>query len=46
MQMYGGSYDLFRSQMSKIGIDVTFIEDITSDKVKAALTPKTRSEIH
>jgi O-acetylhomoserine/O-acetylserine sulfhydrylase-like pyridoxal-dependent enzyme len=28
--------------MSKIGIKVTFIEDITSDKVKAALTPQTR----
>lgn len=41
--LYGGTDTLFRYTLPKIGIDVTFIENITPEKVKAAVKQNTRA---
>ena len=41
-QMYGGSYKLLRDCVCNFGIDVVFVEDISSGAVAAALTRKTK----
>ncbi len=41
--MYGGAYNLFRSELAKVGIDVTFVDDVVSvENVKSALRPETK----
>lgn len=40
--LYGGTDTLFRYTFPKIGIDVTFIEDMTPEKVEAAIKPNTK----
>lgn len=41
--LYGGTETLFRYTMPKLGIDVTFIEDIAPEKVKGAIKPNTKA---
>ncbi len=41
--LYGGTDTLFRHTFPRIGLEVTFIEDITPEKVKAAIRPNTRA---
>lgn len=41
--LYGGTDTLFRYTFPKFGIEVTFIDDITPDKVKAAVRPNTKA---
>lgn len=41
--LYGGTDTLFRHTFPRIGIEVTFIEDITAEKVAAAIKPNTRA---
>ncbi len=40
--LYGGTDTLFRYTLPKLGIEVTFIDDITPEKVKAAIKPNTK----
>ncbi len=40
--MYGGAYDMFRTELSKISIGVTFVDDVDVAMVKAALKPETK----
>jgi len=40
--LYGGTETLFRYTLPRFGVDVTFIPDITPDKVRAAIRPETR----
>jgi O-acetylhomoserine (thiol)-lyase len=40
--LYGGTDTLFRYTLPKMGIEVTFIDDITPEKVKAAIKPNTK----
>ena len=41
--LYGGTDTLFRFTFPKIGIDVTFLDDMTPAKVKAAIRPNTKA---
>lgn len=41
--LYGGTDTLFRYTLPKLGIEVTFITDITPEKVQAAVKPNTRA---
>lgn len=41
--LYGGSDTLFRHTLPRLGITVTFIEDITPEKVAAAIKPNTKA---
>jgi OAH/OAS sulfhydrylase len=41
--LYGGTDTLFRHTLPRLGLDVTFIDDITPEKVTAAIKPKTRA---
>lgn len=41
--LYGGTDTLFRYTFPRIGLDVTFIEDITPEKVSAAIRPNTKT---
>jgi len=41
--LYGGTDTLFRHTFPRLGLNVTFIENITADKVKAAIQPNTRA---
>jgi O-acetylhomoserine (thiol)-lyase len=41
--LYGGTDTLFRYTLPKMGIEVTFIEAITPEKVKAAIQPNTKA---
>jgi len=41
--LYGGTDTLFRFTFPKFGIDVTFINDFTAEKVKAAIRPNTKA---
>jgi len=40
--LYGGTDTLFRYTLPKLGIEVTFIDDITPEKVQAAIKPNTK----
>jgi len=40
--LYGGTDTLFRYTLPKMGIEVTFIDDITPEKVQAAIQPNTK----
>ncbi len=40
--LYGGTETLFRHTLPKFGIEVTFVEDITAEKVLAAVKENTR----
>ncbi len=40
--LYGGTDTLFRYTLPKMGIEVTFIDEITPGKVKAAIQPNTK----
>jgi O-acetylhomoserine (thiol)-lyase len=40
--LYGGTDTLFRYTLPKLGIEVTFIDDITPEKVKEAIRPNTK----
>ncbi len=41
--LYGGTDTLFRHTFPRLGLEVTFIEDITAEKVTAAIRPNTRA---
>ncbi len=41
--LYGGTDTLFRHTFPRLGLEVTFIDDITPVKVKAAIRPNTRA---
>jgi len=41
--LYGGTDTLFRYTLPKLGIEVTFITDITAEKVSAAIKPNTKA---
>ncbi|MFC1461928.1 O-acetylhomoserine aminocarboxypropyltransferase/cysteine synthase family protein [Verrucomicrobiota bacterium] len=41
--LYGGTETCFRYTLPKIGIDVTFVDDATPDKIKAAIKPNTKA---
>lgn len=41
--LYGGTDTLFRYTLPKLGLEVTFIEDITPAKVKDAIRPNTKA---
>jgi len=41
--LYGGTETLFRHTLPKLGIEVTFIEDINAEKVTAAIRPNTKA---
>ena len=41
--LYGGTETCFRYTLPRMGIEVTFIDDITPDKVKAAIKPETKA---
>jgi len=41
--LYGGTDTLFRHTFPRLGLDVTFIDDITAEKVTAAIRPNTRA---
>ena len=41
--LYGGTDTLFRHTFPRLGLEVTFIEDITAAKVTAAIRPNTRA---
>ncbi len=41
--LYGGTDTLFRHTFPRLGITVTFIDDITAEKVTAAVRPDTRA---
>lgn len=41
--LYGGTDTLFRYTLPKLGIEVTFLEDITPKAVKAAIRPNTKA---
>ncbi len=41
--LYGGTDTLFRYTLPRLGIEVTFLTDITPEKVKAAIRPNTRA---
>lgn len=40
--LYGGTYNLFRHTLSKMGITVRFVDPIDPNNFRKALTPKTR----
>lgn len=40
--LYGGTETLFRHSLPRMGLETTFIEDITPEKVTAALRPETK----
>lgn len=40
--LYGGTDTLFRFTLKRFGIEVTFIEEITAEKVSAAIRPNTK----
>jgi len=41
-QLYGGTYSLFRFTLSKLGIEVTFVDGDDPDAFKKALKPNTK----
>ncbi|MCK5528193.1 MAG: O-acetylhomoserine aminocarboxypropyltransferase/cysteine synthase, partial [Kiritimatiellae bacterium] len=41
--LYGGTETCFRYTLPRIGIEVTFIEDITAEKIKAATKENTKA---
>lgn len=41
--LYGGTDTLFRHSFPRLGIEVTFIEDMTPEKVKDAIRPETKA---
>ncbi|MCX7591304.1 MAG: O-acetylhomoserine aminocarboxypropyltransferase/cysteine synthase [Kiritimatiellae bacterium] len=41
--LYGGTDTLFRYTLPRMGIDVTFVEDITPEKVRMAIRPNTKA---
>ncbi len=41
--LYGGTETCFRYTLPRIGIEVTFIEDITDEKIKAAVKENTKA---
>lgn len=41
--LYGGTDTLFRHTFPRIGLEVTFIDDITPEKVAAAIKPNTKA---
>jgi O-acetylhomoserine (thiol)-lyase len=41
--LYGGTDTLFRFTFPKLGIGVTFLDDLSPDKVKAAIRPNTKA---
>jgi len=41
--LYGGTETMFRYTLPKIGIEVTFLDDIDAAKVKAAIRPNTKA---
>ncbi len=41
--LYGGTDTLFRYTLPKMGVEVTFIDAITPEKVKAAIQPNTKA---
>lgn len=40
--LYGGTETLFRHSLPRLGLETTFIEDITPEKVAAAIRPETK----
>jgi O-acetylhomoserine (thiol)-lyase len=41
--LYGGTDTLFRYTFPRFGIDVTFVNDFTAERVKAAIRPNTKA---
>lgn len=41
--LYGGTDTLFRFTLPRMGIEVTFIDNITADKVRSAIRPQTKA---
>jgi O-acetylhomoserine (thiol)-lyase len=41
--LYGGTDTLFRYTLPKMGVEVTFVDDITPEKVSAAIKPNTKA---
>jgi len=41
--LYGGTETCFRYTLPKVGIDVTFVDDATPEKVAAAIKPNTKA---
>ncbi len=41
--LYGGTETCFRYTLPRVGIEVTFIEDITAEKIKAAVKENTKA---
>ncbi len=41
--LYGGTETLFRHTLPKLGIEVTFIDNLTPEKLKEAVKPNTRA---
>lgn len=41
--LYGGTETCFRYTLPRVGIDVSFLSDITAEKVKAAIRPTTKA---
>ncbi|MDD4872248.1 MAG: O-acetylhomoserine aminocarboxypropyltransferase/cysteine synthase [Kiritimatiellae bacterium] len=41
--LYGGTDTLFRYTFPKLGIDVTFIDELTPEKIKKAIKPNTKA---
>ncbi len=41
--LYGGTFNLFKHSLKKLGIEVTFVDpDISSEEIKAAFQPRTK----
>lgn len=41
--LYGGTYNLFANTLSKLGIDVKFVDSSNPDNFRAAITPQTKA---
>lgn len=41
--LYGGTETLFRHTFPRLGIDATFVNDATPEKIKAAIRPETKA---
>ena len=42
LQLYGGVYNLFRSGLPRIGIDITMVDIFDLDNLKKCLRPQTK----
>ena len=41
--LYGGTETCFRYTLPRVGVDVSFVSDVTAEKVKAAIRPNTKA---